>query len=473
MIQITNQMDRIPMSILSQIMKLNKIMKVSKKTHKVRSKTNFMQSIDNQDIDVNTTEEEEEEEEAQTELEAISEENLRRSTRQPQISDRLQSYREQTGKNYSQKHYRAIKYNLQEARVIAMIMLYQRDNTYAIEYANVTTFSLKTAIKKFGKLAKKAAHKEMKQLDDRNCWEAIHPEDLEEIERKRALRTIFFITQKSNGDIKGRTCADGSVQRNWIGREEVSSPTVARESIILTGMIEAYERRDVGTCDIPNAFVQTNLDERDKDGNRTIMKLDGPLVEILCEIDPRYHKYVVYEKGQKVLYVHLIKALYGMLVSAMLFYKKLKQDLIDYGFEINPYDPCVANKIVNGKQLTITWHVDDLKVSHMQPSVVTEFMDWVKKMYGQIGEVKITRGKVHEYLGMKLIYNSDGSMTIDMSDYIQSMIDAFPIKYLEGKSVSSPWNDNLFKVDEHSKEVNCPEGVAMTVLMRLRTYLQL
>ncbi|KAG7342125.1 reverse transcriptase RNA-dependent DNA polymerase [Nitzschia inconspicua] len=183
------------------------------------------------------------------------------------------------------------------------------------------------------------------------------------------------------------------------------------------------------------------------------MKLDGPLVEILCEIDPRYHKYVVYEKGQKVLYVHLIKALYGMLVSAMLFYKKLKQDLIDYGFEINPYDPCVANKIVNGKQLTITWHVDDLKVSHMQPSVVTEFMDWVKKMYGQIGEVKITRGKVHEYLGMKLIYNSDGSMTIDMSDYIQSMIDAFPIKYLEGKSVSSPWNDNLFKVDEHSNKL--------------------
>ncbi|KAG7342126.1 hypothetical protein IV203_007218 [Nitzschia inconspicua] len=217
------------------------------------------ESIDNQDIENNTTqeEEEEEEEEAQeeTELEAISEENLRRSTRQPQISDRLQSYREQTGKNYSQKHYRAIKYNLQEARVIAMIMLYQRDNTYAIEYANVTTFSLKTAIKKFGKLAKKAAHKEMKQLDDRNCWEAIHPEDLEEIERKRALRTIFFITQKSNGDIKGRTCADGSVQRNWIGREEVSSPTVATESIILTGMIEAYERRDVGTCDIPNAFV--------------------------------------------------------------------------------------------------------------------------------------------------------------------------------------------------------------------------
>ncbi|KAG7364548.1 reverse transcriptase RNA-dependent DNA polymerase [Nitzschia inconspicua] len=425
------------------------------------------QSIDDEDIDEegdgidqldlifqeNNEDEEEEAQNEDTEHDAISEGSLRRSSRQSHVSDRLQSYREQTGKNYSQRHYEVLNYDLQDARVIAMIMLYQRDNTYAIEYANVTTYSLKTAIKKFGMRATKAAHKEMKQLHDRDCWEPIHPKDLKDIEMKRALRTIFFITQKSNGDIKGRTCADGSVQRNWIGRDEVSSPTVSTESIILTGMIEAHEKRDVGTCDIPNAFVQTHLDKHDKDGNRTIMKLEGPLVQILCEIDPTYTKYLIKVKGQKVLYVHLIKALYGMLVSAMLFCKKLKQDLIEYGFEINPYDPCVANKMVNGKQLTVTWHVDDLKVSHIQPSVVTEFMQWVKTMYGKIGEVKITRGKVHEYLGMKLIYNSNGSLTIDMSDYIQSMIDTFPSKELEGKSVSLPWNDNLFKVTKGSNKL--------------------
>ncbi|KAG7340378.1 hypothetical protein IV203_023921 [Nitzschia inconspicua] len=129
---------------------------------------------------------------------------------------------------------------------------------------------------------------------------------------------------------------------------------------------------------------ETHLDKQDKDGNRTIMKLEGSLVQILCKINPTYTKYLINVRGQKVLYVHLIKALYGMLVSAMLFYKKLKQDLIEYGFEINPYNPynpCVVNKMVNGKQLTVTWHVDDLKVSHMQPSVVTEFMEWVKTMY--------------------------------------------------------------------------------------------
>ena len=44
------------------------------------------------------------------------------------------------------------------------------------------------------------------------------------------------------------------------------------------------------------------------------------------------------EKGDKVLYVMIQKVLYGMLVSAVLFYKKLRKDLEGIGFIINPYD---------------------------------------------------------------------------------------------------------------------------------------
>jgi hypothetical protein len=35
------------------------------------------------------------------------------------------------------------------------------------------------------------------------------------------------------------------------------------------------------------------------------------------------------------------------------------------GFEINPYDPCVANNTVSGTQMTIRWHVDDLMIIHL------------------------------------------------------------------------------------------------------------
>ena len=54
-----------------------------------------------------------------------------------------------------------------------------------------------------------------------------------------------------------------------------------------------------------------------------------------------------------MLYVCLSRALYGVLQSALLFYKKLRAELEDYGFEVNPYDPCLANKVVNGSQMTV------------------------------------------------------------------------------------------------------------------------
>ena len=85
-----------------------------------------------------------------------------------------------------------------------------------------------------------------------------------------------------------------------------------------------------------------------------------------------YPKYVTYSpNGQSILYVRLSKALYGMLRAALLFYNRLRSYLENIGFEINPYDPCVTNKMVNCHQMTICWNVDDLKVSHKDNNAVT------------------------------------------------------------------------------------------------------
>jgi hypothetical protein len=50
------------------------------------------------------------------------------------------------------------------------------------------------------------------------------------------------------------------------------------------------------------------------------------------------------------------------------------------GFIINPYDPCVANKIVNGNQLTLRWHVDDLMISHVDMMAINKFLRELKDM---------------------------------------------------------------------------------------------
>jgi hypothetical protein len=83
-----------------------------------------------------------------------------------------------------------------------------------------------------------------------------------------------------------------------------------------------------------------------------------------------------------VLYVKLLKALYGTLRAARLFWEKLSRKL-EWGFTKNAYDSCVCNKMVNGKQLTVGWHVDDLKVSHVDVAVMDEF---IAQMEGGFGD---------------------------------------------------------------------------------------
>ena len=51
------------------------------------------------------------------------------------------------------------------------------------------------------------------------------------------------------------------------------SLTVSMGGKLLTTVIEAQGGQDAATCNIPNAFVQTHVEEKDKDGNQTIMKI--------------------------------------------------------------------------------------------------------------------------------------------------------------------------------------------------------
>ena len=137
-------------------------------------------------------------------------------------------------------------------------------------------------------------------------------------------------------------------------KEEAASPTETLDSLFLSATIDAKEGRDVAVIDIPNAFIQT-LNAKLKEHHQTdMMKIKGRLADMLVEMAPEVHAdYVTKENGVSVIYVEILKALHGMIKSPLLFYRKLRKDLEEIGFEINPHDPCVANKIVNGKQFTV------------------------------------------------------------------------------------------------------------------------
>ena len=99
---------------------------------------------------------------------------------------------------------------------------------------------------------------------------------------------------------------------------------------------------------------------------------------------PQIHqKYItIYSRGESVLIVKLQKALYEMLKSALLFYRKLLTDLSAQGF--------MVNTTIRGKQMTICWHVDNLKMPDQDHMQVTRVEKWLMSIFGN---ASMSRGK--------------------------------------------------------------------------------
>jgi Reverse transcriptase (RNA-dependent DNA polymerase) len=301
--------------------------------------------------------------------------------------------------------------------------------------------SMKRGIKLFGQAAVDAVGAEIKQLHDRLVMKAKHARSLTREERQQALAYLMFLKRKRNGQVKGRGCADGRKQRAYTDKELATAPTVATEAVFLTAVVDCYERRDVAIVDVPGAFLQTDqpVDEL------VHVRLTGIMVDLLLEIDnDMYAPFVVYEGKEKVLYLELLKALYGTLRAARLFWDKLSGKLQEWGFEANPYDSCVVNKMINGHQCTVAWHVDDLKISHLDSTVVDHIIDLMDEEFGKETPLTKSRGKVHEYLGMKFDFQDNGAVTVDMSEYVKTIIADMPADML-GKA-PTPAANHLFAV---------------------------
>jgi len=117
------------------------------------------------------------------------------------------------------------------------------------------------------------------------------------------------------------------------------------------------------------------------------VKLEGVLAELLVQVYPKkYGPNISSKNGKKVLYIELKKSLYGTLQAALLFWENLSGYLVNnLRFKINSYDQCVANKIINGKQCTIVWHIDNLKLSHVDVEVVEDIVAHLNKKIWERG----------------------------------------------------------------------------------------
>ena len=173
----------------------------------------------------------------------------------------------------------------------------------------VTQMMAEKGIKKHGERVIKALLKEFAQLNDFNTFNPLDPTSLSPQLNCEAFRTINLIKEKQGG------CVDGRPQQKEISKEESTSPTCSNEALMLTMVIAAHEGSDVATANIQRAYLHIKMDKF------VVIKLQGQIVDVLCERKPEYKKVVVEDNGCSTLYMQLLKALYGCIKSALLWYE--------------------------------------------------------------------------------------------------------------------------------------------------------
>jgi hypothetical protein len=143
------------------------------------------------------------------------------------------------------------------------------------------------------------------------------------------------MTEKRDETIKGQMIYNGKPMREWLSREDASSPTAALESIMLTALIDATERRNIMRCDIPNGFMQALMPEVKAGDERVMMKITGVLVGMLVELNPQLYmdlmrsmkKEEMYSRGQSTTKSHL-RNVRGCLTMSQEILKQIRRGRI-------------------------------------------------------------------------------------------------------------------------------------------------
>jgi hypothetical protein len=93
----------------------------------------------------------------------------------------------------------------------------------------------------------------------------------------------------------------------------------------------------------------------------------------------------------------------------------------------NDYDPCTFNKIINGKQVTIQFYVDDLKTSHKEQSVLDVILNDLDLEFGTKKKaLTASTGLIHDYLGITINFDERHKVKFSMIDFLEDILSEMP-----------------------------------------------
>jgi hypothetical protein len=283
-----------------------------------------------------------------------------------------------------------------------------------------------------------AVTNELKQILDYGVWSPVSqvPKGIKVIPSKMFL-VIKYGSDGKYSKHKARLVAGG--HKEYIDPAvDTSSPTVRFETLLIVLSIAAHKKYKVRVADVGGAYLEAHLSRDD-----VYIRLERHVSELLVKIDPTYSKFIDCN-GQIV--VKLKKALYGLKEASMEWYQHLVAILKEDGFTVSSCDSAMLYKFLdNGDICIIVLHVDDILIVGPESSIV----DFIKLMKFQFKKITVDEdGEVHQYLGLLLKSNKDGSITLNQPGYVQEIIQSFNLS--PEMTSELPYTQNLFTIDSKS-----------------------
>ena len=310
-------------------------------------------------------------------------------------------------------------------------------------------------------MANAGVEDEIRTLIEFGTWRYVHWKHLSAEERKNVLSCFLFLKNKFGEKnaiekIKARLVAGGHMQdRETLDPEMISSTTLRTASYQIILNLAALEDTELSIIDIRSAYLQANLPE-----DLIIhMVLRKEIADIVVRVDPSAKEFVD-EKGQ--LYVRLVKALYGLVQSAKIWYDCLVESLGVIGYKplANVLDRNIVTKMMDpDEKHELPWlskigiHVDDLGIS----SSVKETQRIKEHLTKRFGEVKFQSGLEMDWLGIHISRDRiKRTITLSQINYIERMLSKFEntLKFEKFENETTPATNDLFRdaTDEHKTD---------------------
>lgn len=224
----------------------------------------------------------------------------------------------------------------------------------------------------YGNQFREACHVELRALLSKGTYRKIHESRMKEHQKPLPLKWVFTYKTNEAGNLikcKARIVVRGDLQVP--GLEETYAHTLAARSLRTILAVAAHFDLECRQFDVVNAFLNSNVSG-----------------EVYCQMPPGF------KEDGKVL--QLIKALYGLRESPLLWYKEFSSFLAHLGLHRSEEEPCV---FVNDNVI-ILFYVDDILVFYPkeETKAANDIIERMRAKY-EMREEK----EVKQYLGMRII----------------------------------------------------------------------